>query len=696
MRITLKTTLFAITAVLTLLVVGLAGSIAMRTLDERAIANAGRQANAIGDLLLKSAGAWAIERGATNTALNANDPINGSQRETIDKQRQTADTSFRAALELLTGVQLGQKDRFLTEVNGAWDRLADARRQAERELGKARAERDQATVKAWVPAITSVIEATQRLRRAVDLELETAEARVAHFQQMKDAIWTMSEFAGRERAMVGGVVAQGAAIAPEQMQLLSRNRGRVEYAWDMVQAFTAKSTTPAEIASAVNNVREVFVGRFDETRQAVLAAGMAGKAYPIDAAEWIKRSTEAINTVLKLSEATGMVVERATTEAASKSFASTVISVGVLLSGLAVAGLAFWIVVRRVTRPLQKMTETMTALAAGDDEVVVPGLGRSDEIGAMAGAVDVFKRNSIEMKRMQAEQAEAEKRAAEEKKRVLNELADRFTASVGEVVKSVSAAATEMQATAESMTATAEEASRQATAVSAASEQASTNVQTVATAAEELSASIVEISRQVSESTRISGQAVEEAQRTNTLVQGLADAAQKIGAVVQLISDIAGQTNLLALNATIEAARAGEAGKGFAVVASEVKALANQTAKATEEIGTQIASIQSATGASATAIKDITTTITRVSEIATSIASAVEEQGAATQEIARNVQEAAKGTQEVTSNITGVTQAATQTGAAGAQVLSAAGELAQHAEHLHGEVDRFVVEVRAA
>jgi methyl-accepting chemotaxis protein len=128
-----------------------------------------------------------------------------------------------------------------------------------------------------------------------------------------------------------------------------------------------------------------------------------------------------------------------------------------------------------------------------------------------------------------------------------------------------------MDPTAVSMPATVEETSRQATAASSASGQASHNVQTVAAAAEELSSSISEISCQVSQSTEVAGTAVKAAGEADEMVQGLAMSAQKIGEVVAMITYITDQTNLLALNATIEAARAGESGKGFAVVASEVK-----------------------------------------------------------------------------------------------------------------------------
>ena len=369
---------------------------------------------------------------------------------------------------------------------------------------------------------------------------------------------------------------------------------------------------------------------------------------------------------------------------------------GLITSLLAIAiGLLFAVIIgRAISRPIVRMTETMGVLAKGDLSVAVPAVGRKDEIGEMADAVQVFRDNALEVERLKKEQEEQEKRAAEEKRRQMMELADRFESSVGAIIGSVSSASTELQQTAQSMSSISEETSNQSAAVAAASEEASNNVGTVASSTEELSSSISEISRQISESNRISTQAAGDAETANDAVRGLADAAQKIGDVVDLISDIAEQTNLLALNATIEAARAGEAGKGFAVVASEVKSLATQTAKATEEIAAQVSGMQSATDGTVQSIEGITKVIAQLSENAAAVASAVEEQNAATQEIARSVQEASSGTQEVASNIVGVQQAAEQTGAASAQVLGASEELSKQSETLRSEVDSFVANLR--
>lgn len=396
-----------------------------------------------------------------------------------------------------------------------------------------------------------------------------------------------------------------------------------------------------------------------------------------------------------------------------------------LAIGLVLAASISFLIIRSIVVPLNRMTDVMGILAKGDFEVEVPSLDRSDEIGEIANAVQVFKDNGLdninlaeeaetmekrtrdEEERLREEARMREQKAREdeehrkqeaeaEQRRLMQKMADDFEANVGSIVETVSSAATRANASAQSMSSISEETNKQSVTVASAAEQASANVQTVASATEELSSSISEITRQVSESSNISTGAVKEAQASHHTIQELVEASKKIGEVVTLITDIAEQTNLLALNATIEAARAGDAGKGFAVVAAEVKNLANQTQKATEEIGEQIQGIQDSTQEASDSIENIGKTITKLDEIATTIASAVEEQSAATQEISRNVAEAASGTQEVSSNIQGITQAAGEAGDASNELVGVASDLSNNSETLKLEVTKFLEQVRAS
>jgi methyl-accepting chemotaxis protein len=350
-----------------------------------------------------------------------------------------------------------------------------------------------------------------------------------------------------------------------------------------------------------------------------------------------------------------------------------------------------------IVRPMNRLSSAMGKMAGGELDVVISGADRGDEIGDVAKTIAVIRQNAEQKAREEAEaKVRQDKIAAELRKADMHKLADAFEGAVGEIVEMVSSAAIELETSANTLATTAERSQELATAVAAASDEASTNVQSVASATEEMSSSVNEISRQVQESARMASGAVDQARATNDRVSELSKAASRIGDVVELINTIAGQTNLLALNATIEAARAGEAGRGFAVVASEVKALAEQTAKATGEIGQQITGIQSATQDSVTAIKEISGTIEKLSEISSTIAAAVEVQGAATQEISRSVQQAAQGTQQVSSNITDVQRGASETGSASSHVLSAAQSLSGDSSRLKLEVGKFLNSVRAA
>ncbi len=368
----------------------------------------------------------------------------------------------------------------------------------------------------------------------------------------------------------------------------------------------------------------------------------------------------------------------------------------ILLLVSIVAGSALtFAMVRAIVTPVISMTGAMASLADGNLEVEIPAQERTDEIGDMADAVQVFKDNAIEQVRLTNEAAE-EQEQREARASQIEALCDAFDKNVNTALDSVSSSSAQMEAVAQSMSSAADSAGERSQAVAAASEQASTNVQTVAAASEELTASIHEISSQVLSSSDVAQNAVTAAEDATRKIQGLVDASQKIGDVISLINDIASQTNLLALNATIEAARAGDAGKGFAVVASEVKNLATQTGKATEEIGGQIASIQGATGEAVTVIENIASTIGKISEISSTIAAAVEEQGAATGEISRNAQEASNGTEEVNKNISGVNEATSETGKSAGEVLVAARDLLSQSESLKQNVGTFLKDVKAA
>jgi methyl-accepting chemotaxis protein len=369
------------------------------------------------------------------------------------------------------------------------------------------------------------------------------------------------------------------------------------------------------------------------------------------------------------------------------------------LTGLGALALVFvvagiFIVVRSIVRPLSAITTTIRRVAEGGEQVDVPYVDRTDEIGALARAIGIFQ-EAMERNRTLHSQIARDSSASEERGRRRDASVEEFRQAIGAVLHAVSENASAMRNAAQIITRVTSDASERADAAAGATTQASGNVSAVASATEQLSASVEEIGRQVRQSAGAVEQTGQRTEKSINEIESLAAATQRIDGVLTLIQAIAEQTNLLALNATIEAARAGDAGRGFAVVAHEVKALAGQTAKATEEIGQNVGMIQSSTRNAVDAVREIGQAVAEINDITSNIAGAIGQQDAATREISVNAQSAAQGNETLVSNIGSLRDAIGESASAAASVLAASGDLTKTADTLSREVEKFFQNLRS-
>ncbi|WP_312361255.1 methyl-accepting chemotaxis protein [Agrobacterium sp.] len=376
-----------------------------------------------------------------------------------------------------------------------------------------------------------------------------------------------------------------------------------------------------------------------------------------------------------------------------------------ILTSLAVIGfvfsigviLAIFVASRGITTPIARLRERMVSLAGGETTTEIDGMGRGDEVGQMAKAVQVFRENALE--RLRLEQETEANRSLSEKDRIerelqkANEAADvkfavenlaaglsklsegdvsyrigqPFTATLDSVRNDFNMSAEKLQAALTRVAQNAGGIGAGANEIKSAADDLAKRTEQQAAAVEETAAALEEITTTVRDSTKRAqeaGQIVSRAKagaeqsgevvrRAVVAMEQIAKSANEISNIIGVIDEIAFQTNLLALNAGVEAARAGEAGKGFAVVAQEVRELAQRSASAAKEIkaliNTSNDQVQQGVQLVGDTGKALTTIVLEVQEINRHVVSIVEsaqEQSSGLQQINTAVNQMDQDTQK--------------------------------------------------
>ncbi|XHE13641.1 methyl-accepting chemotaxis protein [Agrobacterium deltaense] len=668
------------------------------------------------------------ERGNSASALTVDPAKTASTIASVQASRQKVDAAMGAFLEQSAVLDQAGLQAPLKRVKDIYAQFLELRKKVDANVTLPLDRRESGLDKTVLALGADLLAALETGSIAVEGEVRSLDQSLTGLIQLRSYGWSARALGGSATVVINAVVAQQRPLTAQEAQQLNNFDAGAAFAWKATGELVAHESTPQSLKDiyAVAD-RTYFKGDFITQRAKLVDDLNNGRtpAFTIDT--WRDTVTANLDTVAKIASEAMNILNANAEKAKQDAFIGSMVYFAAFIFTLGVCILCLGVIVGRVTRPISRLTNAMMELANGNLSIDVPGAGRSDEIGEMARAVEIFREAAIRNREleMQADanrekaerdRFELQQRAAAEAEERLNqatgslagglrrlasgdmvcEIATPFAPQFEALRHDFNSSVVQLREALASVGNSVQTVNGGAHEVSSASDDLSRRTEQQAASLEETAAALEQITANVSATSKRTGDARDTVREARTkadhsgkvvrdavsAMERIEHSSRQIGQIIGVIDEIAFQTNLLALNAGVEAARAGDAGKGFAVVAQEVRELAQRSANAAKEIKQLINTSAIAVSEGVKLVADTGVGLSEIEQLVLSV-------NAHMDAIATAAQEQSAGLAEVNTAVNHMDQA-TQQNAAMVEEMNAAGAgLAQECANLHALLAQF-------
>jgi methyl-accepting chemotaxis protein len=376
-----------------------------------------------------------LDRANTFRALETDNP----SPETIPMMREARAAempALKSAVTLLQELDLPGLHDTVAEFAQQVVKLEELNRATDAALGQPKSARPVGLADQGFKQTADLLDLIDKLSKDVAVAIKLHDSYVDQLLQLKDLAWETRNAGGEASVVISSTMA-GKPLSPTAWDDYVGLLSKINTSWAELKEVSRGLPLPPRYQEALQKAeREFFDPEYIAKRGDALKALIAGQRPAITLAQWTPYTVGKLMSVEAVAEVALDAAKERTAAQYGAARDDLILQLGLMAAAVILVVGMVLLVSLRVIRPLHKLSAAMRKLADGDFGVVLPGLGRKDEIGAIASAVEGFKIRAAEKaQREAAAQAEQERQMASDRDAAMTRLTGEFEAAVGSIVQ---------------------------------------------------------------------------------------------------------------------------------------------------------------------------------------------------------------------------------------------------------------------
>ena len=324
-----------------------------------------------------------VDRSSTNRDLLSDRQL--TEMSPMLKQARDAEMpALKAGLAVLANTTFPEKDAAISGLDQAIKKLTALHTELATAFLQPKSARRPGIAQESFQHIDNTINLLDKILSQLTRSVKLEDAFIDQLMELKQLAW-MARNAGGDASVAVSNILGGQPAAPDTMANYTANVAKLDILWAALTDLADGLPLPARFSEAVQKAQQGFMSPdYVALRLKTLTSLLAGEKAQHTLNEWSTLSVAKLASLLGVAETALDIAKDHASSQQAQAMWKLGVQLAILVAALAIAGGMMLVVSRRVTGPLQQMQQAMVKLADGNFEVVLPGLGRKDEIGEVA------------------------------------------------------------------------------------------------------------------------------------------------------------------------------------------------------------------------------------------------------------------------------------------------------------------------